>query len=147
VHIRSTHFASVGALVALITVAVPMSVTGQNESANGEKRCINLRGIDHTEIVDDRNVLFRMRDRVTYRNTLRAECPALRISDKFSYRPSFTLCQGETIDVLARTGSGSIATCALGAFVPVSDDEVKALLAAAAQAANDKGTTRRRTER
>jgi len=149
VRTRGIQFAFIVAFVALVAAAVAMSITAQNDAADGPRDCINLRIVDQTQVVDERNILFFMRGRVTYRNTLAEDCPALRMSDQFTYRRSgsmSSLCKDEPISVLARNEPVSIATCRLGAFVPVSDDEVKALLAAA-QAAKEQDSRRRRTSR
>ncbi|MDB5366395.1 MAG: hypothetical protein JWM77_2322 [Rhodospirillales bacterium] len=75
--------------------------------------CLQLSSIDHTQVVDDRTILFHMRDRTTYRNVLPATCAGLKFEDGFSYATSINqLCSNVEIIRVLRRGT----TCGLGAF-------------------------------
>ena len=134
-HAPGTHFVSIGALAALIAAAVPMIAAAQQQPTAVERDCIDHRRIDSTKVLDDRNVLFFMHGHQAYRNTLLDECPALRTEDRFSYRTTDSLqhlCKSTLITVLSRAGGYAVASCRLGAFLPLSEDEADKLVASAA---------------
>jgi hypothetical protein len=133
------------------TSAGPVSA---GDNAATATNCLTREQIRSTKVVDDRNVLFVMRDRTTYNNQLGRHCPGMRRSTPLSFTyADHRLCAGSTFSVLMRIGSGSPiavndpannvhytipgpgfvqgATCRLALFAPISDDEVKALMAAA----------------
>jgi hypothetical protein len=75
--------------------------------------CLQLSSIEHTEVVDDRTILFHMRDGSHYRNVLPARCPGLKFEDGFSYATSIDqLCSNVEIIRVLRRGT----SCGLGAF-------------------------------
>ena len=93
-------------------------------------RCVPLRSIRNTDIVDDRNILFYMRDGRIYLNRLTHRCPGLRVADSFMYRTSLSqLCNVDIITVLNNLGFGFLpgASCGLGMFRPITADMVVAL--------------------
>jgi hypothetical protein len=117
--------------------------------------CLRRTDIRTTRILDDRNVLFITRDRTTYNNQLVRQCPGMRRNSamSFTYANNGKLCAGSTFTVLYRTGTSTNTTpytnpatnehialqgppfvtgptCQLGMFGPVSEDEVKVLMAA-----------------
>ena len=119
-------------------IAIP--VLAQDEEAvdipEGEKvgdsmrSCVTLRSLRRTEVIDDGNILFRMRGRTVYHNILPAKCGGLAREDRFSYDAQFgRLCKGDVIRVLysdsfgMREGSG----CRIGAFHKISQEEAKVL--------------------
>jgi hypothetical protein len=81
--------------------------------------CIPVSDISSTQLQDDRNILFIMRDRSVYRNTLPASCVGLAMnSGGFTYVASpgvETICATETSIRLNSTGS----VCQLGDFLQV----------------------------
>lgn len=103
-------------------IDVPGLVTGLPE------QCISLNRIDSTEVLDDQNVLFRMRNGDSYLNHLPYRCPSLGIHESFMYRTSLNqLCNVDIITVLNNAGFGFLPgpSCGLGLFYPVTKDEVK----------------------
>lgn len=103
----------------------------QNSSDAGERRCIGLTGIDRTAVVDDRTVLFYLKDGSVFENRLRATCAGLARNDRFSYRVSQgQICAADTINVLEEGGFGLIETaaCALGPFLPTTEEDAATLL-------------------
>jgi hypothetical protein len=105
------------------------------------KSCAYLPDIDHTKIVDDRNILFYLRDDTILQNSLREPCYGLRAKNRFTYGSSSLkrLCMGDMITLLTDLSFGGVApsnTCKLGMFLPVDHDEADDLLAAAGK---DKG--------
>ncbi len=99
--------------------------------------CILSSSIDQTDAIDDQNILFYMRDRGVYRNTLPRKCPGLERENRMSYELHGTrrLCSTDTITVLEQTGLGGGGfggfrdgfTCRLGEFVPLSPEEIEDL--------------------
>ena len=148
---RPTSIACIGA-IALIVAAGTTSAFAQDNAADAMAACIYINGIGHTQVLDDRNVLFFMRNRVTYRNTLLGTCPGLRAENHFMYGQDIgnSLCKGNLINVLASSGGGfghyeRGASCWLGYFQAISDDEVAELVAAATPARKNKDANRRQT--
>ena len=96
----------------------------------GGERCVNMRTVSRTEIIDDQTILFYMRDGEIYRNYLPHRCSGLAREERFSYRTTVSrLCDIDTITVLYNQGVGlsSGASCGLGRFYPISKDEAQAL--------------------
>jgi len=94
------------------------------------EKCVRLRSIDRTEVIDDWNVLFHMRGGDIYRNQLPNRCPGLGFRESFMYKTSLSqLCNVDIITVIDQYGSGIQrgASCGLGLFYPVTEDDVKAL--------------------
>ena len=83
--------AAVGCL--LISFAPCTSVMGQVPDEAEAERCVDLRSIDRTDVVDDYNILFYMRNGDVYVNHLPRRCPGLRRERTFSYRTTLSrLC-------------------------------------------------------
>jgi hypothetical protein len=94
-------------------------------------RCIDLLRVDRTDVVDDENVFFYMKNGTVYRNQLPYRCPGLAREDRFLYKPHANrLCDLDLITVLTDFGGGlgQGASCGLGRFHPVDPDEVEALI-------------------
>jgi hypothetical protein len=131
----------------VVTVAAALlAALGANSAAAqaapaDAKSCVYLPDIDHTKIVDQRNILFYMRNRTILQNVFREPCYGLNEKSRFAYGSSSLkrLCAGNIIAVLADLSFGGVATqntCRLGMFVPLDNDEVDDLLIAAGK---DKG--------
>jgi hypothetical protein len=127
-----------GAGFALIGAAV--ALRGSDAAAQGDPRgsdvrdCININGIDHTEVVDDDTILFHMRGREIFANDLPSSCPQLRTENRFMYRVRTSqLCDVDTVTVLTDAGFGFMegATCRLGKFAPISEEAAEDLAGAA----------------
>lgn len=94
------------------------------------EECISLTRLASTDVVDDRNILFHMRDGRIYRNKLAHRCPGLRFEETFMYRTSLgRLCDLDRITILHDVGFGFThgPSCGLGEFYPVTEDEAKML--------------------
>jgi hypothetical protein len=153
VRARRTSIACIGAL-ALIAAVDSTRVAAQDDSADAMAACIRINAIGHTQVLDDRNILFFMRNRVTYRNTLLGTCPGLRAENHFMYGQDVgnSLCKGNLINVLtsptgAFGGFERGASCWLGFFQAVSDDEVADLVAAATPTRKNKDANRRQANK
>jgi len=98
-----------------------------NDYAGAEaSRCVDLRSVDRTEIVNDRTILFYMRDKSILQNRLSHSCPGLRRGQPYMFSVSINqLCDLDTITLLDEMAFGFMqgATCGLGTFTPVSADE------------------------
>ena len=105
-----------------------------DNATDGVKRCVSLRQIDHTKVIDDDTVLFFLRGGDVMRNDLPGRCPTLMSEDAFMYRTSLDqLCNSDTITVLNDVGFGFTpgATCGLGEFEPITEDEAETFEGAA----------------
>lgn len=90
--------------------------------------CIITSRIDQTEAIDDQNIIFRMRGKQVYRNTLPRTCPGLLRENRIAWETSTArLCNIDQITVLESYGVGFRPgfTCRLGEFVPLSPAEVE----------------------
>jgi hypothetical protein len=94
------------------------------------ERCIPLNRVDRTEVIDDRTLIFHMRNRAMYLNHLDRECPGLKREERFMYSPtSNRLCNIDTVTVLENWGFGLTRgfTCTLGNFHPISEADLAEL--------------------
>jgi hypothetical protein len=108
------------------------AANAQREDEQAPVKCVDLRRIDHTEIVGDQTILFYMKNRTIYRNLLPHACPGLEREERFMYRVSLSqLCNVDVVSVLEDWGFGFTQgpSCMLGMFQPISPetaDELKA---------------------
>lgn len=125
--------------LALILTALCVSGVSQqpamaqdNEFAEGDaERCINIRRIRRTKIVDDDNIIFYLSNSKAYHNILPRTCNGLKREDRFSYKTSASqLCDLDNITILmgGATGMRAGRTCGLGLFHPISGEQADALL-------------------
>ena len=145
-HAPSTPLVLLGAL-ALSAVAGSNQAFAQDDSASIGQTCVSKLAIDHTKVLDDRNILFYMHNRTKYRNTLAGTCPGLRAENHFVSGQDMgnNLCKGNVIRVLSYSfGNASLgASCWLGMFEPLTDDEVEELVAAASPKGKNKDVSHR----
>lgn len=130
----------VTAAAALLATIGAKSAAAQSAPTDA-KSCVYLPDVDHTKIVDERNILFYMRNRTVLENVFREPCYGLHEKSRFAYGSSSLkrLCAGNLIALLTDLSFGGVAaqnTCRLGMFVPIDPDEVEDLLIAASK---DKG--------
>lgn len=93
-------------------------------------RCIAPSRIDRTEIIDERTVLFYMRNGDVYRNRLAFDCPRLVREKRFSYDlRTNRLCSVDSITVLEFWGASLRRgmSCGLGEFYPITKEEAELL--------------------
>jgi hypothetical protein len=97
------------AVAAIVTTAVP-ALAEQSSSS-----CLPADDVNHTQVLNDHQILFYMRNKKVWLNTLRGRCVSLPIQEGFSFSSSFSeYCpNSETIKVI-RTGE----VCQLGGFTP-----------------------------
>lgn len=126
--------------ISLFCLAMLGTTLGSSASAQDDEvasahmddaeHCVNLKFIERTDVVDDRNILFYMRTGIVYRNALPHTCPGLEFEEAFLYRASIgRLCDLDTITVLNDAGFGFMpgASCGLGMFHPIEKEEIAAL--------------------
>jgi hypothetical protein len=126
---RFVMLALSGSLVAALG-SVPAAAQRQNDDSNAVRDCINLMQIDHTRVVDEDTILFYMRGDDVYRNDLPNRCPGLDFDERFMYRVTLNqLCDVDVITVIDDLGFGFMAgaSCGLGKFRPISEEEAEAL--------------------
>ncbi len=100
--------------------------------------CVDLRRIDHTEVVGDRAILFFMKNDEVYQNRLPNACPGLEGDRPFMYRVmGGRLCDTDVVTVLERWGFGftPTASCLLGPFDAIDAAGIDALRAIEKRAA------------
>jgi len=127
------------ALAALLVAPGATRVAAQDDANHTAQACIYQPNIEHTRILDDRNILFYMRDRVVYQNTLMDQCYSLHAHNRFTYGEArgHRLCMHNLITVVedpAEVLRGAVSRanlCKLGAFVPVDAEVADDLVAAA----------------
>lgn len=112
---------------------------GQGDEAAFDRTpqdCIIVSSIDQTEALDDQTIIFEMRGRRVYRNTLPRACPGLERENRISFETRTSrLCSIDTITVLELGGFGGPGiggfrrgfTCRLGQFVPLSPADIEEL--------------------
>ncbi len=154
-------------LAAMLGAAHAGTSWADDDGASVATACLNRANIRSTKILNDRNVVFITRDRTTYNNQLVKQCPGMRRNSamSFTYGTNGKLCAGSTFTVLMRSGVSTNhepftdpltnqhfslqgpafivgATCQLSMFGPITQDELKVLMAA-----TEEGRTRRRGDR
>jgi hypothetical protein len=116
---------ALGVAVTLSALALPVhkAVAATAELAT----CVDLNRIDHTHVVDDRNILFYLRGGNIYLNRLAHAAIGLERNRPFMYRTSIgRICANDLITVLEDWGFGFTpgASSALGKFELI--DEARA---------------------
>ncbi len=94
-------------------------------------KCISIRNVRRTVIVDDLNIIFFLAGNKTYHNILPRRCNSLAREDRFSYKVSASrLCDIDMIRVLYQGGAGLQEgnSCRLGLFHPISKEDAEAII-------------------
>jgi hypothetical protein len=110
-----------GFAAALCVAALALSACSDDEpaatnpSAGSNGVCLQASQIDHTQILDDKTILFFMKSGHPWKNTMNFDCPSLKIEDGFAFVTDFPeICSNsQTIRVL-RSGN----FCELAQFTP-----------------------------
>lgn len=124
---------------------------GADVNPTTEIACVTRANVRRMQIVDSQNILFVMRDKTTFRNSLARQCPGLRRNSQISLTASDSrLCSGASFQVMLRVGTGSNSesvmipggqtmsvprpgfvpgpVCNLGAFTAISHADADALV-------------------
>lgn len=122
-------------LVLTLVSALPVlpAALAEEEPTVGEnsRRCINLRSIRGTDVIDDRNILFYAGGDKVYHNILPRACGGLKREDRFSYEVrTGSLCNTDRISVLYDDAFGMRdgPSCRLGLFHEITREDAKALI-------------------
>jgi hypothetical protein len=118
----------------LLAGMIPLTAYSQEEPQEEVlddkfEKCINIRQIRSTSVMDDQNIIFYMNQQKAFLNTLPRRCNGLGREKRFSYNASSSrLCDIDLIRVL-RGGSRGLQegiSCRLGMFQPMTKDEADA---------------------
>jgi hypothetical protein len=126
--VKTTLVTALGVLSAFSMMVGPAQTAGVADAET--LNCVDLMRIDHTQVVDEQNILFYMRNGSVYLNRLSHRAPGLDRNRPFMYRTSIgRLCNHDTITVLETWGFGFTqgASSALGRFVLTDEAGVDAL--------------------
>jgi hypothetical protein len=81
----------------------------------GKPVCLDVNRIDHTEVLNDHQILFYMYGKKVWLNTLAPRCTTLTRQEGFAWESSIPkYCDNLEIIRVIRTGQ----VCQLGAFTP-----------------------------
>lgn len=100
----------------------PEEVTVDRESV----RCISARAIRDTEAIDNRNIVFRLRNGDYFLNTLISRCENLERTNRISFTTSSgRLCSADLIGVIQPFANANrpIGSCGLRRFFPITEEE------------------------
>jgi hypothetical protein len=119
-------------LLVTATLAIGATAYADDAPADSEKleRCVQLRSIKQTKILDDQNILFYTNNNKNYKNHLPYPCGGLASADSFMYRTSESkLCNVDMITVLNKLGTSFMPgpSCGLGMFEPLDQQQLDAL--------------------
>jgi hypothetical protein len=120
-------------LALLPVLAATAAIAQDDEDAPFDRTpqdCLSVSRIRGTDAIDDQNIIFRLRNKQVYRNTLPNRCPGLLRENRIAWETRTSqLCSVDTITVLEEVGVGLRPgfTCRLGEFVPLSPAEVEDL--------------------
>ena len=131
IHLLALSVAATGLLgLPAVTPSLADEVVDEIDDINAE-RCIRVRSLRSTKVVDDLNIIFYMVGSKIYHNILPRQCHGLAREDRFSYEPqSGNLCDIDMIRILYYAGTSMQKgnACRLGLFHPISKEDAKALL-------------------
>jgi hypothetical protein len=96
-------------------IAIAGLSLGSTDAKPTVKNCLNVSQLKTTAVVDDKTILFELRDRSVWVNNLKHKCPSLGFHESFSYEVrGGTLCNVDVITVFAPHYIG--ASCGLSKF-------------------------------
>lgn len=116
--------------LALGSLGAPSALSADEHMQEAE-HCVSLTRIRSSDVIDDKRILFEMLGGDYYLNELPHKCPGLDFEDAFMYRTSIgQLCDMDIVTVLTNAGFGLQpgASCGLGMFRPISEQEAKMLM-------------------
>jgi hypothetical protein len=139
------------AITASIVAGPAAPQAGPGAAASAAPDCLPRPAVRRMQIVDTETVLFVMRDKTQFKNTLARTCPGLRRNSQLSFTVADQqVCSGTNFQVMLRVGSGSNSEsvllpggstmsvprpamvpgpiCALGTFSAISEADAEALV-------------------
>jgi hypothetical protein len=106
----------IASFAAMVAVGAAAIVTPAAAAGDPSQICLKTNWIDRTTVVNERKILFRMKDGRVYSSELRQPCLGLRFNG-FVYVTSFMeVCGGSQSIRVLNTGQ----VCTLGNFTPVT---------------------------
>ncbi len=126
---RTRALGALSAILVAMWVASPV-MADDEQYPDQPRRCIELIKIRELKVLSDQVIAFRTGVRQYHVNTLPHPCPGLDDHSPIMYRTSLDrLCDIDVITLLEDTGFGFTpgASCGLGQFVPMTENEVKQL--------------------
>jgi hypothetical protein len=121
-----------------------------SEPGSVARPCLNHPAIRRTKVLNDRNIVFVMRDDTIYSNQLPRQCPSLKRNSLVNYTiENSRVCAGDRFQVLWELGPGNYApafVCQLGSFVPITEAELEDLTAMTEQDRSRSNSRRSRRE-
>jgi hypothetical protein len=127
--IKRTYMLILPVCLLHLSVAGP-SLADEVEDEEAQ-RCIQVRTIRRTDVLDDLNIFFYMRGKAIYHNTLLRQCKGLSRDRRFSYTSSVNrLCYLDSIRILHDSGWGlqEGRSCQLGYFRPVTEEDIELII-------------------
>lgn len=106
-----------------------LSAPAEDDAARAAVRCIRSSDYNRVEVLNDQMLLFQGRGDARWLNQLRIRCLGLRKRDVLEFEMrSMRICEMGSFRSIDPSGYGvSSASCSLGAFEPVSPDQVQML--------------------
>jgi len=106
-----------------------LSETPDGEGYGELEKCINVRSIRGTEVLDDRHVVFEMPSRKYYLVQFKHSCHQLRRSVTISYESRGNqLCRLDYLRAIDSFSPGSIGPpCSIPGFYPVTSEQIALL--------------------
>lgn len=92
------------------------------------ERCIHIQSIESLDVLNSRQIVFKMRGGDYFVNVLPYSCPGLRPHTTIMYRTYLgVLCSVDIITLLEPMGGGlrPTSSCGLGKFYRVDEDQVE----------------------
>ncbi len=88
------------------------------EKTGKVNHCVQLTRVSSTRVIDDYNILFKMKGRKAYLNSLPRRCSRLGFERAFSYVVHTNqLCSSDIITVFDSTSNIQGPSCGLGKFI------------------------------
>ena len=103
-------------LSAMVLLAASVPQYTEAAAPSGANVCLNSRDVDHTQVLNDKAILFHLRDGAIWRNDLRTACPMLSVSPYSEKLTTDLICANQQFIHVALTGDD----CALGTFTQVA---------------------------
>lgn len=100
----------------LISLVLVAALAAAETPAVTTRDCVTTHTLRSTAVLDDRTILFQLRDGSVWKNTLDFSCASLGFHEAFSYESHGSqLCDMDTIKVFQPFGNAG-ASCRLGKF-------------------------------
>lgn len=124
-----TRIMSLAFVLSLVFIAISVGAEGveknklavaleKYDKTGKIEKCVRADNIRSTRVIDDFNILFFMRGKKAYLNTMKHRCSHLGFEKSFSYEVQTNLlCSKDFIKVFKTTSSIQGRACGLGKFV------------------------------